>query len=153
MSVLEDAPLSEEEAMKPDPMGESRNPLAIYLLCLCFISGALILVGMDTSRSIEDSLNPTLVLVWGGVLVFGSSLTLGGLFWQGDPRTGLVMKRVGLLSLAVAAVIYAGVIVWAFRVASIFPAGIVLGFGAACFLQYRKVSGRIRQIIRITDDR
>ena len=137
-------------SLKPDPLGDPRNPLAIYLLCLCLLSGTLILAGFDASKSIEDSLPQFLVYVWGGTLVFGSVFALTGAYWQGDPRTGLVLKRIGYLTLAVAGLIYSLVLWWSFGLAATFPGGIVLGFSAASGIQYRRVNNRIKRIIEAT---
>ena len=136
--------------MKADPLGDPRNPLAVYLLCLCLLSGSMILSGQDASKSIEDSLPKVLVYVWGGTLVFGALCALIGMYWQGDPRTGLVTKRIGYMTLAVAGAIYSIVLWWSFGLAATFPAGIVLGFSAASGIQYRRVNRRIKKIIEAT---
>lgn len=136
--------------MKADPLGEPRNPLAIYLLVLCFISGLGILVGVSTSGSIESALPEYLAQVWGFMLAFGSSVSLAGMFWQGDPRTGLLVKRVGMLSLSIAAFIYAVVIVVAAGAAGAFVAGIVAGFSVATFAQFLRINRRIHRIIQAT---
>lgn len=136
--------------MKADPLGEPRNPLAIYLLALCCVSGVGIVVGVSTSGSIEAALPEYLAQIWGLMLAFGSSVSLAGMFWQGDRRTGLLVKRVGMLSLSIAAAIYAVVIAVAAGRDGAFIAGIVAGFSVATFAQFVRINRRIHQIIRAT---
>lgn len=134
--------------MKADPLGETRNPLAVYLLGLCFISGLSLLVGVPTSGSIESELPLYLARTWGLMLTFGSAASLCGMFWQGDRRTGLLIKRVGMLSLSVAAFVYAAVVLFAAGLKGGFVAGIILGFGLACSIQFARINRRVHRIIR-----
>ena len=137
--------------MKPDPIGEPRNPLAVFLLTLSAISGLLLVVGVPSAGSIESQLPRAASLTWGGVLGSGSMAALLGMFWQGDRRTGLVLKRLGFLGLVVASVVYAATLLLFFGVHSLFVSTIVAGYGYACGLQYTRVSRTIHRIIAETD--
>jgi hypothetical protein len=134
--------------LKADPVGEPRNPLAVYLLALCLISGISLLVGVSTSGSIEAELPFAAARVWGAMLTFGAGSTLLGMFWQGDRRTGLLIKRGGLLALSIAAFIYAAVIITAAGMDGAFISGLVLGFGVATTIQFVRINRRVHQIIR-----
>jgi hypothetical protein len=134
--------------LKPDPIGDPRNPLAVYLLTLALLSGALIVSGVPSD---DVELPGHARLAWGCVLTFGSLNALTGMFWQGDPRTGLMLKRVGFLSLVIAAVVYAVALGLLFGGVAFLSSAILLGFAWACALQYRRVNGVIRRIIRLTD--
>lgn len=136
--------------MKPDPLGVPRNPLAIYLLLLAAISGLGMVIGVTTARAIEDSVDPLVAITWGTILFLGSSVTLIGMFWQGDVRTGLVMKRTGMFSVGVASMVYGVIVLWTIGVGGTFAAGTVMGFGAACFVQFHAINKRIHQIIELT---
>lgn len=136
--------------MKADPLGDPRNPLAIYLLALSLVSGLSLTFGAPTSGSIESELPLYLAKTWGFMLTFGSTASLLGMFWQGDRRTGLLVKRVGMLSLSVAAFVYAAVIVVAAGMNGAFISGIILGFGLATFLQFLRINRRIHRIIQAT---
>jgi hypothetical protein len=122
----------------------------VYLLCLALLSGILMLAGVSTAKSIEDTLPGYIATLWGGMLVFGSAITLLGMFWLGTVATGLLMKRVGMFTLTVAASVYGTVILIAFGAGGLFTAGVVYGFGAACFLQFQRINARVRQIIEVT---
>jgi hypothetical protein len=138
--------------LKPDPLGIPRNPLAVYLLCLCFLSGLMTLLGPSASGSMEAALHPWIVLVWGASLVHGSGATLTGMFWPGDPRTGLLLKRMGMFALMVASGLYAGTMVVYQGAGGILSAGIIAGFGAACAVQYKVINDRIKAIIILTSE-
>lgn len=133
--------------MKADPLGEPRNPLAIYLLALTFVSGLATAFGVPSSGSIQSELPPYLARAWGVMLIFGAANTLLGIFWQGDIRTGLVLKRVGMFALMVGAFMYGTVLILAAQMQAAFVAGIIYGFGAACLMQFRKINRRIHAII------
>lgn len=132
--------------LKPDPIGEARNPLAVYLLLLALISGVGLLLGTPTAGSIEATLPVWASKTWGGFLTVGGGCVLAGMYWPGDPRTGLVVKRFGFLALIVASSIYALVLLLAIGINAFLVAGIVLGFGVACTLQYLRVNRRIMKI-------
>lgn len=134
--------------LKADPLGEPRNPLAVYLLSLCCISGISLLVGVSTSGSIEAELPFAAARLWGAMLTLGAGSTLLGMFWQGDQRTGLLIKRTGLLTLSIAAFIYAAVIIAAVGLDGAFVCGIVVGFGVATAVQFVRINRRVHQIIQ-----
>lgn len=134
--------------LKADPVGEPRNPLAVYLLILCCVSGLSLLGGVFTSGSIESELPFAAARIWGLMLTAGAGSTLIGMFWQGDRRTGLLIKRTGLLALSISAFIYALVIVTAAGMDGAFVGGIVLGFGVASAIQFVRINRRVHQIIK-----
>lgn len=134
--------------LKADPLGEPRNPLAVYLLALCVVSGVSLLSGVSTSGSIESELPFAAARIWGVMLTAGASSTLLGMFWQGDRRTGLLIKRTGLLTLSIAAFIYAAVILAAAGMQGAFVCGIVVGFGVATAIQFVRINRRVHQIIQ-----
>lgn len=131
-------------------MGTERNPLQVYLLIIAFISGTGFLVGTPTAGSIEAALPPLARYVWGFMLTIGSGSALAGMFWQGDPRTGLVVKRFGFVSLALAAVIYGTVLVAHVGVGGFLVWGSVYGFSVACGERAWKVNRMILKVIRET---
>ena len=134
--------------MKADPLGEPRNPLAIYLLVLTLLSGISTVVGVPTSGSIEAELPTSLAKAWGTMLVLGSGASLLGVFWLGDVRTGLVVKRFGMFTLTVAAFVYGVVLIIAAGMDAAYVTGIIFGFGLATLLQWRKINRRIHAILR-----
>lgn len=134
--------------LKPDPLGVPRNPLAVYLLALCLVSGIVTASGLAASKAIDEQMPHLVDNVWGGMLTFGSGATLLGMFWPGLVNTGLLLKRVGTFSLAVASFIYATVIVLAAGRYGLFNAGLILGFGLACGLQCLLINRRVAAIIQ-----
>jgi hypothetical protein len=136
--------------LKPDPLGIPRNPLAVYLLLLAFVSGLGMLLGPTTAGAVERTLPPLIANLWGGILFLGSGATLAGMFWQGDIRFGLLMKRTGMFAVGVAAIVYGMVIAVAVGLEGLFAGGITSGFGVVCFLQYLRVNRRIHEIVLLT---
>lgn len=136
--------------LKPDPIGEPRNSLAVFLLIMSFVSGALFLVGVPSSGGIEAELPRAASLTWGAVLAFGSGCVLLGMFWQGDRRTGLLLKRTGFLALVVASGVYSATLVLLIGVRALLSASVVLGYGWACAHQWRRVNRTVIRIVRLT---
>jgi hypothetical protein len=136
--------------LKGDPLGVPRNPLAIYLLLLAAVSGLGTVVGITTSGVVEDNTPTAAALAWGTILCLGSTATLVGMFWQGDDRTGLVLKRSGMFSVAAAAFMYGGILALGIGTAGLFAGGVVIGFGLACAVQFHLINKRIHAIIKLT---
>ena len=132
--------------LKPDPLGIPRDPLAIYLLCIAAFSGVSNLLGFTTSGSIDSELPPFARHMWGAMLLLGSGSVLAGMFWQGDRRTGLVVKRFGFASLFFASLIWTVVLIMsAWNAATV--AGLTVGFAAACAYRWHQVNRAIGAIV------
>jgi hypothetical protein len=136
--------------LKPDPLGVPRNPFAVYVLVLALISGVTQAVGVTASQSIESALPNYVSQSWGGMLAFGSGITLVGMYWPGAVATGLLHKRIGMLALMVACFVYSAVVLFHYGFGRFFPAGTIFGFGCAAFVQYRAIDRRVKAIIHAT---
>jgi hypothetical protein len=108
------------------------------------------LPGEDGASSSIATLPRTISTLWGLVLTGGSGATLVGMFWQGSITTGLLLKRVGMFALAIAAFCYSLVVAYTAGVNGLLSSGSILGFGFACAWQYRALNARVAYIIRIT---
>lgn len=135
---------------KGDPLGYPRNPLAVYLLALALFSGTLSLFGINTAKSIEDTLPLLPRMVWAFLLVSGSAASLVGAFWPGSIPTGLTLKRLGAFTLGVASFLYAIVLVVAFGLPGLTQAGIIAGLGVACWIHHRQIVARINQVVDLS---
>lgn len=133
--------------LKPDPLGYPRHGLVVYLLLLCVLSGVTLLLGEPAAGSLEAALNHQVILGWAVLLTLGAGAALAGMFWPGDVRTGLLVKRLGYTALTFAATIYALVIFATFQREAFLIGGILLGFAYACFHTWRRVNHRIREIL------
>ena len=133
--------------LKPDPLGFPRHGLVVYLLFLCVLSGVRLLLGAPAAGSLEEALDHQIVFGWAALLTIGSGCALGGMYWPGDVRTGLLVKRLGYTALTFAATIYAIVIIGTFGREAFLIGGILLGFAYACFHTWRRINQRIREIL------
>lgn len=136
-------------------MGEDRNPFQVYLLTLgCWGALTVISPGEAASGSIEKVLHEPFETLWGLTLLAGCGSTLLGMFWQGDARTGLVIKRAGLMILVYPVIIFAFVVWVISGWGGTIVAMTLIGFAFSAALQARKVSRRINVAIKNgeTDD-
>lgn len=129
---------------KPDPLGIPRHALVVYLLSLCVLSGLANLFGEPTAGSVDAQLMPAVRMAWSGILTSGSAAALAGMYWQGDPRTGLLLKRFGYLGLTIAAAAYALVLVALVGQAALFVGLIIAGFAVACGWAWGQVNRAIK---------
>lgn len=138
--------------LRPDPMGEERNPFQVYLLCLAIFSGMTVLISdvPNSAGSIEAFLTGWEEALWGALLVGGSILSLAGMYWPWDPRDGLLMKRFGFTTLSVPLVIYAIALVARFGFAALSLSLVIAGFAVASFIQARRVNKRVKHVIEKT---
>ncbi len=134
-----------------DELAASRHPFETYLLALAVVSGVPLIFGGGNSRTIDASLPPTLVVVWGVMLTVGSSMALVGSYWRGRQITGLVLERAGLVGVGGAAIVYAVAALLAVGSDALFSSCITAGFGAACFAQARRIALRIATAIAVHD--
>lgn len=139
--------------LKPDAMGEPRNPLQVYLLCLCILSGLSTMgaTSEGTSGSI-DSLEHHSRVLWGTMIASGGFMALLGMYWQGDARTALILKRLGFMTLVIPCIIFSIVVVSVAGWGGATVAATLLGFAVACYLRARDAHRLIRRIIRRTVD-
>lgn len=130
-----------------DPLAASRHPFETYLLALAAISGLPLIIGEPTSGTIDEALPYPLVLVWGLMLLVGSTIALVGLYWRGRSATGLVLERAGLIGVGGASLVYATALVILVQFEGAFSSCITAGFGLACFTQARRISMRIQMVL------
>lgn len=107
-------------------------------------------LGKPTAGSLDDALNDTISTIWGIVLSGGSFAALVGIFWPFDRRSGLLIKRAGFFSVSIASAIYSAVLFVNFGERALFAGGVVLGFGVACFVQFKAINKVIHAIIGVT---
>src|SRR5690242_13761561 len=94
-----------------DPMYSQKNPHQTFLLVFSlYASAPLVFDGQSASRTLDTSISPFLVILWGCFLLIGSAVALVGEFWRGHTWTSLVIERVGLLLVGVGGAFYCGVL-------------------------------------------
>lgn len=130
--------------LKPDPIGLPRHPLVVYLLALTLLSGMANLLGEPTTGSVEAELQPDIRLMWNVILTLGAMTALAGMFWPGDPRTGLLLKRFGYMALSIAALAYALVLILLVGQGALYVGLVIGGFSLACGHATRQVNQAIR---------
>lgn len=129
---------------RPEP--SSRHPLIVFLLALCFISGAGIAFGAPAPGSIEDQLPRAGVYVWAAALSFGSAGILIGLALQKRHErmvNGVLFEQVGMVTLGFAAIIYSAAAFAAVGWSALLPAGITFTFGVACLYRWMSLQSQI----------
>lgn len=119
------------------------NPFEGFLLFVCVIQGFLVLTGAAKPTSMLALLPNGFRLMWAGLLFFGGLIALSGLYWPGNPFTGVEVKRVGLLACAFPTLAYSLVLF------SLGSAAFVVGtqsllFAVACFWRIHQVSQALR---------
>ena len=136
--------------LKPDPMGESRNPFQVFLLCLCIFSAWSILADdvPSTVGTIEYYLNTWQEVIWSTLLIGGSGFALLGMFWPYNRGTGLILKRFGFNVLCVPIFMYGLLLVFKFGFGGLTMATILWGFAIASGTQARRVNKRIKEVLK-----
>jgi hypothetical protein len=127
---------------KHRPTGEA-NPFEVCMLLACTVSGTSVLVGIAQPRSVSDALTPVLLKVWAVLMAAGGLSSLMGLFWPGDPFTGVEVKRVGLIAVGSGCLIY-GCAATLLGSAGFAVATVNLLLAAACLYRTFQVSKRLR---------
>lgn len=123
-------------------VGWEINPFEAYLLLAAEIQGVTVLLGLAQPGSVRQALPALAVYAWAAILAFGGGAALVGLFWPGDPFTGVEIKRVGLVACG------GGSLVYALSAAILGPPGLAVAiynalFAFACIVRARQVSNRL----------
>lgn len=137
--TAEAAPVAKPPMQKPEP--SSRHPLIVFLLSLCFISGAGIAFGAPAPGSVEEQMTRAGVYGWAFFLAAGAGTVLVGLALQANHQrlvVGVLLEQVGVVALGFAAIIYSAAAFATVGLQGLLPAGITFTFGVACL--YRWVS-------------
>jgi hypothetical protein len=133
--------------VKPDPLGRPRNPWHVYLMVVCTILGAATAFGYTLSAALGDALVSPAERGFGVLMAYGGLMVLIGMFWQGDPRTGLIAKRVGYLALGIAAVIFGCANIVAFGLRGVISAALTWGLAGLSLWQGWEVHKHITDAI------
>lgn len=135
--------------IKPEP--SSRHPIVVFLLALCVVSGAGILLGdAPAPGSLNASLPFWEVRIWSGGLAVGGALTLWGLHLQGPKRPtklrdGVLFEQAGMSLLGPAALIYGTAALAQVGLAALLPGGIVVALGVACVYRWVTLQRTVNQ--------
>jgi hypothetical protein len=121
------------------------NPFETYLLVASLVQGVLVALGIGHSTALEAAFSdsPWLRWTWAALGTLGAATALLGLYWRGDPFTGVEVKRVGLIVTGFGALIYA-VSLWLSQPVPV--AGLpAVAFAVACFVRTWQVSRLLRR--------
>lgn len=148
------------------PLDSGRNSFELFVLFLGVFVGWPLLFGAPIPGSTTELLGPVWARVWAWMLVGGCLIALTGVWWtwwawlsrwiaRVKPAvfTGLLIEQVGLVSVGVATVIWAvGVSAMAGSPGRIIPAGLVFGWGLACFWRAWQIRRWVRTAVRHHED-
>ncbi len=128
-----------------DPLRAGRHPFQTYLLALCLLSGAPLLVGKAPAESVEASVPVWLAAAWGLMLFGGAAVALIGSYWRGGYANALTLERIGLSTAGAPALVYAVLLVSISGVSKLTAALILAGFGLSCLRRSRDIGRIIRR--------
>lgn len=137
--------------VKPDPMGEPRNPFQVFLLLVSLLNGTASLFGSYGAGSVAQYASNINLFIWGFLLFIGSLATLMGMYWLGDKRDGLLVKRMGLVALASPTLIYGIILLMSSDGHARYAGMIMMGFTLAAAIQAHRVNSHIKAIIQLTE--
>lgn len=121
---------------------EGREGFEIWVLGLCVLAGVPLLFGGAKPGTIASLLPEEWQLVWSIFLVGGALLALIGIFLP-QRATGLILEQIGMVPTAIAAFVYAFVVLYTVHWTGVIPAAVVTGFGIACARRWFRIQGVI----------
>jgi len=131
-----------------------RNPLEIFLLALCVVSGISNLVTLITTGATPDNPSPLVGGVFYVMLVAGGIGGIAGAYWK-DALTGVLIVRAAMMPVAASSMSYALSI--EHRTGNWLSAGIVAAFALTCAWRAWQITKHVwvenrRVIVRPADD-
>lgn len=130
-------------------MGEPRNAFHVLWLAVACLVGSATLVhgGRPHGDDVIGDLPLPVQVAWGALMMLGGIAALLGMFWPGDIRTGLVLKRLGYMALLVSTAAFCLDAAFVGRV-ELLAAGVSAGFMLACAERVVRVEQVIRSAVR-----
>lgn len=126
-----------------DSSGFPINKFQVFLFVLCAINGFSLMLYVPISSALDGTLDNYQVRIYGSILFLGGVCVLLGMYWP-KVRDGLLLKRIGYVSLAFATLIYgAAVIVFTGDSSGVLTGSTVLIFGLLCADQVWVINKRI----------
>ncbi len=123
---------------------QQTDPRAVFILALCVVSGAPLILGAIQPGSMEELLNPIIVRLWGVSLVLGALVTLAGMSWR-KSLAGVLMEQVGSVAVGTTSLFYAAAIMLQAGWNGLVAAGIVAGWGLSCLFRWWQLEQLIRE--------
>lgn len=122
-----------------------RDPHEVFLAGICIPTGLAILVTGLEPASLEASMPPFLVPIWTLGLLLGGLLVVGSAVWR-DRWTGLLIERVGLYMLTLAAIAYTAGVISAGGFNATYVAALNAAFAAANVARWRQITRYFRGV-------
>lgn len=120
------------------------DPRAVFILALSVFSGATALALEAAPESLESLLPHWAVIVWGVLLMAGSSLTLLGMARQTD--WGIIAEQVGSVMVGATTVYYSIIALWQVGPNVLQNVGIIMAWGLACFVRWAQLQALVNQV-------
>lgn len=125
------------------PFRSQTDPRAVFILALCVVSGAPLILGAVEPGSLEELLNPIVIRLWGIALVLGALVTLAGMSWRRS-MMGVLLEQIGSVAVGGASLFYAAAILLEAGWSGLVAAGIVTGWGLSCLFRWYQLERLIR---------
>jgi hypothetical protein len=103
------------------------------------VQGIAVVSGYARPLSLENTLTPTLRVLWGSLLTLGGVAAVAGLYWPWDPVDGVLVKRVGLIGLALATLAY-GIAALALGPIGFLQSAYAFSYAIACLVRAWQVT-------------
>lgn len=130
--------------MAQDPRLTRRAEDAVYLSGLVALSGFVQLLTGHVAGSVDSTLSRGLAYTWAAALVLFGGIILTGILIR-DPGHGVIIERIGRRGMAGSCAVYAIATIGVFGYASLFAAGLTLGYGFACYRRSRTITQWLRR--------
>jgi hypothetical protein len=120
------------------------NPFEACGLGACIVVGFTAVLGVAQPSSFEHTLPPWGQRVWGALMLIGGLASVAGLYWPADPVDGVLIKRVGLVTLCPLLIAYGGAGFLTEPATRLVAASFAVALGLACAFRTRQVTVAIR---------
>lgn len=124
-----------------EPLRTRPNAMEVYLLALALFSAVTLLAAEARPFSVDALLGPVWALLWAGMLIFGGSIVLAGMYWPCRPITGVALQQFGYTAFAVASLARGVAQIGVDRAAE---APVVFGFAVAAAIRIWQLEVRVR---------
>jgi hypothetical protein len=136
-----------------DPVYDQKKPHQVFLLIQSlYASAPLVFDGESASHSLDKTVSPLLVTVWGAVLLIGSTVALVGEFWRGHTWTSLILERIGLALVGTGGAFYCIVLALTTGPGTRYVVGVTTAYALSCLWRVGQITRRLRWIRELVDE-
>lgn len=142
----------ESGKLRVDRPAGPANPFEAWCFGVSILAGVLATTPYATPVSLDYATWSGFQVVWGSIHAIAATTALFGLYWPGNPITGIYVKRAGMVGLGGTLAAYSVALLTVAGAAGVVVGIELVGLSVACFVRSWQVTWIARRTIARAKD-